>query len=151
MSSLGGGAASGRVLHPPPNFSMVEKGLYRSSFPTKKNFSFLSHLGIRSILTLVLEDYPEANLKFQREHGIALLQVGMPGNKEPFVDIPPERVALALALILDKRLHPSTWRSCEGQSHKSARTHRGASHLPTRARTQCSSTATRESIERDAW
>ena len=68
---------SGRVLYPPANFSMVEKGLYRSSFPAKKNFSFLQHLGIRSILTLVLEGYPEANLKFQQEHGIALLQVGM--------------------------------------------------------------------------
>ena len=80
LAGRGAGGASGRVggvLYPPANFSMVESGLYRSSFPAKKNFSFLRHLGIRSILTLVLEDYPEANLKFQREHGIALLQVGM--------------------------------------------------------------------------
>ena len=45
---------------PPTNFAMIEKGFYRSiffstlfkigSFPVKRNFPFLRHLGIRSIL-----------------------------------------------------------------------------------------------------
>lgn len=45
---------------PPTNFAVIEKGLYRSiqyssllnvgAFPVKRNFPFLKHLGIRSIL-----------------------------------------------------------------------------------------------------
>ncbi|KAF1777525.1 Protein-tyrosine phosphatase-like [Phytophthora cactorum] len=76
-------------LIPPENFAMIEKGLYRSGFPKKKNFAFLKKsLQLKSILTL-----------FNKMHGIKLLQFGVPGNKEPFVDIPEEAV-------LDKRNHP---------------------------------------------
>lgn len=51
-------------------------------FPKKKNFAFLKKcLGLRSILTLVLEDYPLANSEFNRMHNIKLLQFGVPGNK----------------------------------------------------------------------
>lgn len=51
-------------------------------FPKKKNFAFLKKsLGLRSILTLVLEDYPLANTEFNRMHNIKLLQFGVPGNK----------------------------------------------------------------------
>ena len=45
---------------PPTNFAMIEQGFYRSicmdycrivgAFPVKRNFPFLRHLGIRSIL-----------------------------------------------------------------------------------------------------
>lgn len=37
-------------LLPPENFAMIERGLYRSAFPKKKNFSFLKAIGIKSIL-----------------------------------------------------------------------------------------------------
>lgn len=49
---------------PPTNFAVIEKGLYRSihyfltniegAFPVKRNFPFLKHLGIRSILYVLL-------------------------------------------------------------------------------------------------
>ncbi|KUF95785.1 Cysteine protease [Phytophthora nicotianae] len=69
-------------LIPPENFAMIEKGLYRSGFPKKKNFAFLKKsLQLKSILTLVLEDYPLANTEFNKMHGIKLLQFGVPGNK----------------------------------------------------------------------
>lgn len=69
-------------LIPPENFAMIEKGLYRSGFPKKKNFAFLKKsLRLKSILTLVLEDYPLANSEFNRQNGITLLQFGVPGNK----------------------------------------------------------------------
>uniref|UniRef100_M4B3W4 diphosphoinositol-polyphosphate diphosphatase n=1 Tax=Hyaloperonospora arabidopsidis (strain Emoy2) TaxID=559515 RepID=M4B3W4_HYAAE len=94
-------------LIPPENFAMIEKGLYRSGFPKKKNFAFLQKsLRLTSILTLVLEDYPLANTEFNRMHGIKLLQFGVPGNKEPFVDIPEEGIVAALKAVLDKRNHP---------------------------------------------
>ena len=42
---------------PPSNFSLVEAGVYRSAFPLKKNFPFLKGLGLKAILTLILEEY----------------------------------------------------------------------------------------------
>ncbi|TDH67912.1 hypothetical protein CCR75_003810 [Bremia lactucae] len=94
-------------LIPPENFAMIEKGLYRSGFPKKKNFSFLKEsLQLKSILTLVLEDYPLANTEFNKMHGIKLLQFGVPGNKEPFVDIPEDGIVAALKAVLDRRNHP---------------------------------------------
>ncbi|KAF0739866.1 hypothetical protein Ae201684P_016527 [Aphanomyces euteiches] len=100
------GDAEYEELIPPENFAMVERGLYRSGFPKKKNFTFLRTLGLKSILTLVLEDYPLANTEFNKMHNITLLQFGVPGNKEPFVDIPEKGIAAALSAVLDQRNHP---------------------------------------------
>ncbi|KAF0702877.1 hypothetical protein AaE_015660 [Aphanomyces astaci] len=93
-------------LIPPENFAMVERGLYRSGFPKKKNFTFLRTLGLKSILTLVLEDYPLSNNEFNKLNNVTLLQFGVPGNKEPFVDIPEKGIAAALSAVLDQRNHP---------------------------------------------
>ncbi|KAG0254225.1 hypothetical protein BG011_005890 [Mortierella polycephala] len=93
-------------LCPPDNFNMVSTWIYRSSFPKKKNFSFLKKLGLKSILTLILEDYPDQNMKFLKENDITLFQFGIAGNKEPFVQIPEDKICAALAVLLDRRNHP---------------------------------------------
>ncbi|WFD22538.1 protein-tyrosine-phosphatase [Malassezia equina] len=101
-------------LIPPDNFAMVNSWVYRSSFPKKKHFPFLKTLGLRSVLTLILEDYPEQNIQFLDENGIRFFQYGIPGNKEPFVQstllyltpVPGETIAAALTTILDRRNHP---------------------------------------------
>ncbi|KAJ3080338.1 hypothetical protein HK102_003127 [Quaeritorhiza haematococci] len=93
-------------LVPTENFNMICNGVYRSAFPKKKNFPFLKKLGLKSILTLILEDYPELNKKFLDENNITLFQFGVAGNKEPFVDIPEDTICAALSVILDKRNHP---------------------------------------------
>ncbi|KNE69144.1 hypothetical protein AMAG_14000 [Allomyces macrogynus ATCC 38327] len=93
-------------LIPTENINLVAKGVYRSAFPKKKNFAFLKKLGLKSILTLILEDYPEQNVRFLEENGITLFQFGVAGNKEPFVDIPEDKIVAALACLLDKRNHP---------------------------------------------
>lgn len=41
---------TGDELYPPINFAMVDHGIYRSSFPDSVNFSFLTALGLRSIV-----------------------------------------------------------------------------------------------------
>ena len=79
-------------FYPMENFSLVSGGIYRSAFPKKRNFGFLKKLGLKSILTLILEDYPELNTKFLDENNIQLFQFGVAGNKEPFVDIPEDKV-----------------------------------------------------------
>lgn len=109
-------------LEPPENFAFVCKGVFRSAFPKKKNFKFLEKLKLKSILytkflrhpflhsvhthspikyrTLILEEYPEQNMIFCRENDIMLFQYGVPGNKEPFVDIPDDQIAGALAVLM---------------------------------------------------
>lgn len=56
--------------------------------------------------TLILEEYPEQNRKFLDENGIQFFQFGVPGNKEPFVDIPEDTIRAALAILMDRRNHP---------------------------------------------
>lgn len=95
-----------QALQPPDNFAMVNSWLYRSSFPKKKHFEFLKTLGLRSVLTLILEEYPEQNTRFLDDEGITFFQYGIPGNKEPFVQIPDDKIAAALVTMLDRRNHP---------------------------------------------
>ncbi len=56
--------------------------------------------------TLILEDYPEQNRKFLDDNNIRLFQFGVPGNKEPFVDIPVDVIQEALSVLCDVRNHP---------------------------------------------
>ncbi|EOA36986.1 hypothetical protein CARUB_v10009961mg, partial [Capsella rubella] len=101
-------AISGEELNliPPLNFSMVDNGIFRSGFPDSANFSFLQTLGLRSIIYLCPEPYPETNLQFLKSNGIRLFQFGIEGNKEPFVNIPDHKIRMALKLLLDEKNHP---------------------------------------------
>ncbi|KAI5809684.1 tyrosine phosphatase family-domain-containing protein [Peziza echinospora] len=90
----------------PENFALVWPGVYRSSFPKEETFGFVKCLKLKSILTLFPEEYPAVNSQFMKEAGIEHFQIGMPGNKEPFVNIPKDRVAAALEVVLDRRNHP---------------------------------------------
>ncbi|KAH1062267.1 hypothetical protein GLYMA_02G267900v4 [Glycine max] len=91
---------------PPLNFAMVDNGIFRSGFPEPANFSFLQTLGLRSIIYLCPEPYPEANMEFLKSNGIKLFQFGIEGHKEPFVNIPEDTIREALKVVLDVRNHP---------------------------------------------
>ncbi|KAI8008368.1 Tyrosine-protein phosphatase DSP1 [Camellia lanceoleosa] len=91
---------------PPLNFSMVDNGIFRSGFPDTANFPFLQSLGLRSILCLCPEPYPEANAQFVKSNGIQLFQFGIEGCKEPFVNIPEDTIREALKVVLDVKNHP---------------------------------------------
>lgn len=91
---------------PPINFGMVDVGVYRSGFPNAANFGFLKSLGLRSILCLCTEPYPETNLELLEMDGIKLFQFGIEGTKEPFVSIPGDVIQEALKVVLDAKNHP---------------------------------------------
>ncbi|CAA7404994.1 unnamed protein product [Spirodela intermedia] len=104
-------AAAGRVdseecLAPPANFAMVDYGIYRSGFPEPANFGYLDSLGLRTIVYLCPEPYPEANADYVRSRGIRLCQFGIDGSKEPFVKISKDTMMHALRVLLDVRNHP---------------------------------------------
>jgi tyrosine-protein phosphatase SIW14 len=98
--------STSEVLVPPPNFCMVCPGIYRSGYPSKKNFPFLKKLGLKSILFMCPEEYLPANVEFARTHGIRIFQYGVEGNKEPFIDIPDDVIREALLHLVDVRNHP---------------------------------------------
>eukprot|EP00658_Telonema_sp_P-2_P033379 TRINITY_DN24512_c0_g1_i2.p1 TRINITY_DN24512_c0_g1~~TRINITY_DN24512_c0_g1_i2.p1 ORF type:complete len:173 (+),score=59.41 TRINITY_DN24512_c0_g1_i2:90-608(+) len=79
------------------NFSMVAPGIYRSSFPKKKHYPFLKRLRIKTILFLAHEEYPEAHIEWMQRNGLQLAQHGVSGNKEPFVEIDPDVIVMALS------------------------------------------------------
>ncbi|KXN70292.1 hypothetical protein CONCODRAFT_7130 [Conidiobolus coronatus NRRL 28638] len=93
-------------LLPPENFTLVTPFIYRSGFPKKKNFQFLKKLKLKSILTLILEDYPQ----------------------EPFVDIPEPIIRGALAVLLDKRNHPILIHCNKGKNRMFSRCLRKLQH-----------------------
>ena len=103
-------AAASTAVHeyiPPNNFSMICEGVYRSSYPTKKNFSFLRDIvQLRTICYLCPEDYPEVNNTFNANNNIRLLRFQMDGNKEPLQEIPEEKMHSAMEAIVDTRNHP---------------------------------------------
>ncbi|XVF27966.1 hypothetical protein REPUB_Repub14bG0154800 [Reevesia pubescens] len=91
---------------PPLNFAMVDNGVFRSGFPDSANFNFLLSIGLRSIIYLCPEPYPETNNEFLKANGIRLFQFGIDGCKEPFVNIPEETIREALKVVLDVKNHP---------------------------------------------
>ncbi|CDO94575.1 unnamed protein product [Kluyveromyces dobzhanskii CBS 2104] len=99
--------AGNKEVIPPENFSHVCGEIYRSSFPRPENFTFLrDRLKLKSILVLIPEEYPAENMSFMEETGIELFQVGMSGNKEPFVNIPSDLLTKALEVVLNPANHP---------------------------------------------
>ncbi|XP_009626948.1 inositol diphosphatase DSP1-like [Nicotiana tomentosiformis] len=95
------------LLVPPLNFSMVDYGVFRSGFPDIANFSFLQTLGLRSIIYLCPEPYPEANVEFLNANGIRPFQFAIEGSKEPpLVNIPEETIREALRVVLDEKNRP---------------------------------------------
>ncbi|KAK1396130.1 putative tyrosine-protein phosphatase [Heracleum sosnowskyi] len=104
--SLAAGDSDEELFNPPLNFAMVDNGIYRSGFPDPTNFPFLKTLGLRSIIYLCPEPYPEANMEFLKLNDIRLFQFGIEGTKEPFVNIPEDAIREALTVVLDIRNHP---------------------------------------------
>ncbi|KAI8047698.1 putative tyrosine phosphatase [Syncephalis plumigaleata] len=100
----------------PLNFALVEAGIYRSGHPNPKNYRFLEKLGLRSsckridiallMFFLAKEDYPPDMLAWLKKHDIAFYQYRTAGNKEPFTEMDPVKVASLLSLMLDVRNHP---------------------------------------------
>lgn len=93
-------------ITPPENFAPVVNNIYRSSFPQPHNFSFLRRLKLKSILCLIPEEYPDIHRQFLQEEGIGLFQLGLSGNKEPFVVISHDLITEALKIVLNPENQP---------------------------------------------
>lgn len=93
-------------LTPPENFAPVVNKIYRSSFPQPPNFPFLKKLKLKSVLCLIPEEYPKTHEEFFKREGIQLFQLGMSGNKEPFVNISSDLITEAAKIVLNPENQP---------------------------------------------
>lgn len=78
-----------------------------TGYPNSKNHAFLKKLRLKTIIYLCPEDYMAVNVQFMQSNSIRVLQFGIQGNKEPFVDIPEDAIRDALQALLDVRNHPT--------------------------------------------
>ena len=91
----------------PDNFAMVESGIYRSAFPRHKNSSFFMNLGLKCVVCLVPEDYPEDMIDLYSQYGITLKQYGLDGNKRSLNKcINTNDLMMALFEVLNPSNHP---------------------------------------------
>lgn len=99
-------AGSEELLIAPENFSMVEPGVYRSAFPRSKNMLFLESLNLKSVVSLVLEEYPEALVEFYGRFGVELITLGIEGNKGAFKGIDKDEFTNVMRIVMDPRKRP---------------------------------------------
>ncbi|KAG6488243.1 hypothetical protein ZIOFF_057002 [Zingiber officinale] len=86
LRTLARSAVEDVMLLPPPNFGVVDRGIYRSGFPAADSLPFLEALELRSIVCLCPDPYSEENAEFVRSHGIRLFQFGIEGSRESIND-----------------------------------------------------------------
>ncbi|CAI9292495.1 unnamed protein product [Lactuca saligna] len=93
---------------PPFNFAVVDDGIFRSGFPDTTNLSFLKTLGLRSIIYLCPEPYPEENLEFLNANAIQLHQFGIQKSKDqnPIMEIQEGKIRDALKVLMDPKNRP---------------------------------------------
>lgn len=90
----------------PENFAMVEPGFFRSAFPRTKNISFLKKLGLKTVISLVPEDYPDQMVEFYSSFGIQLFRRGLDGNKWPFKSIDEQTLRQVVFEVLNEANRP---------------------------------------------
>ncbi|KAL8293789.1 hypothetical protein RQP46_000490 [Phenoliferia psychrophenolica] len=94
--------AIGRSLKliPPPNFGMVEDGLYRSGQPSELSFPFLEKLRLKSIIWLAPEDPNDQFINFLADQDVKLHHLGVENAVQYDGAITEEVVLSSLSLLL---------------------------------------------------
>jgi len=92
-----------QMIITPFRYSMVEEGLFRGGYPTRKNFRFLRRLKLKTIISLI-PNPPNADLlEFCEKEKITNLHFSVPKFKEDDakVTLLPHLVSHILSLIID--------------------------------------------------
>ena len=100
---------------PPEKFGCVERGLYRSAFPTTASHEYLKLLGLRTVVNLSQELPMRAVISGFEDLGAELINLGLAVWTRP--DQPPishELIKEALQLVLDVQRQPVLMISASG-------------------------------------
>ncbi|PGH36332.1 hypothetical protein GX50_00837 [[Emmonsia] crescens] len=90
----------------PDNFAEVVKGVYRSSFPLPVHLDSIARLNLKTIITLVDEEWSPDYGEFIRKNGIKSHVIPIMANKAPHVSTPYGTVIEVLKIILNPMNHP---------------------------------------------
>ncbi|RKP39684.1 protein-tyrosine phosphatase, partial [Dimargaris cristalligena] len=96
-----------QLLVPPLNFALVVPGIYRSGHPNPKNHSFLTRLGIRTVIYMNEDDPQPDHVEFMNQNNINFHHFRVEANKEPFTETSPADIAAILAILMDTRHYPT--------------------------------------------
>ncbi|KAI9048697.1 hypothetical protein LZ554_007528 [Drepanopeziza brunnea f. sp. 'monogermtubi'] len=89
----------------PTNLGVVIPGkIYRSSWPTDEDFLYLEALGLKTVLSLVQNDFSPAFKDFVKKNDIAHKIINMPGTKK--VAITKELMQSIMEIALDESSYP---------------------------------------------
>ncbi|KAL2073214.1 hypothetical protein VTL71DRAFT_10538 [Oculimacula yallundae] len=89
----------------PSNFGVVLPGkIYRSSWPKNDDFAYLSSLRLKTVLSLVKNDFEPEFKDFLKLNQIEHKVIDMPGTKK--VGITPELMQSIMEIVLDEANHP---------------------------------------------
>ncbi|KAL6041325.1 putative tyrosine-protein phosphatase OCA6 [Balamuthia mandrillaris] len=91
-------------LIPPFRFSIVEEGVYRGAYPTKRNMRFLKRLKLRTLISLIKEESEEIS-RFCQEQHIRHIHHRV-GRSKDEINTPPKLVTEILETLIDPRNLP---------------------------------------------
>lgn len=86
-------------LFAPLAYNQVISGVYRSSYPTPRNYPFIEKLNLKSFVCLVPTDINEELRNYCTKHTINLFEFDVKVNQEPFVSMDVNEVRKAVHAI----------------------------------------------------
>lgn len=89
-------------LYAPLAYNQINQNLYRSSYPTPRNYSFIEKLQIKSFLCLVPNDINQELRNHCSEKSIILYEFDVKMNQEPFVSMDSSEVRKAVQTMSGK-------------------------------------------------
>ncbi|KAI5302048.1 hypothetical protein KEM56_001098 [Ascosphaera pollenicola] len=90
----------------PANFGEVVRGVYRSSFPQPAHLASLKNLKLKTIITLVDEEWSPELVDFARKNNITSHTITIAPNKTPGVSSAQSVIDTVLSIILEPKNHP---------------------------------------------
>ncbi|PGH22956.1 hypothetical protein AJ80_03005 [Polytolypa hystricis UAMH7299] len=90
----------------PTNFAEVVQGIYRSSFPLPVHLSSVAKLNLKTIVTLVDEEWSPEYRQFVKDNDITSYVIPILANKSPQISTPQSTVDRVLKILLNPSNHP---------------------------------------------
>lgn len=93
-------------MNPPPTFSQVYQGVYRSAYPNIRTLQFVKSLQLKSLICLNPADIREELRQFCKENDVYLFEAYVGINQEPFLQMSHSVVADVIKFAKDEANHP---------------------------------------------
>ena len=83
----------------PLGFGLVDKGIYRSSYPAMKTFPFIERLQLKTMICFNPSDIKSELRTFAMEHDITIVEIDLKQNQEPFLSMSEAAIHSAIDIL----------------------------------------------------